>query len=105
MEKKKKINCWEYKKCGREPEGESVSELGVCPVTVENKGEGIHQGENGGRCCWVIAGSLCKGELQGTFAKKSRNCHKCDFYKKVMREEQPNFDVTISILKKLNNIS
>ncbi|MCI5123627.1 MAG: hypothetical protein D3925_03915 [Candidatus Electrothrix sp. AR5] len=101
MDEKKKLNCWEYKKCGREPGGKNVSELGVCPVTVANKGKGIHQGKNGGRCCWVVAGSLCKGELQGTFAKKHKDCHKCDFYKMVKEEEQPNFEVTISILKKL----
>jgi len=31
----KNNNCWEYKKCGREPGGIKVHELGVCPATVE----------------------------------------------------------------------
>jgi len=25
------LNCWEFKKCGREPGGEKASELGICP--------------------------------------------------------------------------
>ncbi|MCI5207809.1 MAG: hypothetical protein D3910_03235, partial [Candidatus Electrothrix sp. ATG2] len=79
MSENKKLNCWEYKKCGREPGGHNASELGVCPVPVASKGKGIHQGENGGRCCWVIAGSLCNGEQQGTFSQKYKSCHKCDF--------------------------
>ncbi|MCI5223802.1 MAG: hypothetical protein D3924_14300 [Candidatus Electrothrix sp. AR4] len=101
MTKKKKLNCWEFKKCGREPGGENVPEFGICPVTIENKAENIHEGVNGGRCCWVVAGSLCKGVVQGTFAKKYKSCHKCDFYKMVKEEQQPNFEVTISILKKI----
>ncbi|MGE5174112.1 MAG: two-CW domain-containing protein, partial [Betaproteobacteria bacterium] len=26
-----KLNCWEHKKCGRQPGGHKVAELGVCP--------------------------------------------------------------------------
>jgi len=28
-----KLNCWEFKKCGRQPGGPKVAELGVCPAT------------------------------------------------------------------------
>ncbi len=101
MNEKKKLNCWEYKKCGRESDGKNASEFGICPVTEASKGTGIHQGINGGRCCWVVAGSLCKGELQGTYAQKYKNCHKCDFYQLVKQEEQPLFEVTLSVLKKI----
>ena len=31
------INCWEVKKCGREPGGAKVAELGVCPASTGNK--------------------------------------------------------------------
>ena len=62
---KKKINCWEYKKCGREAGGAHVHDLGVCPVTEEKRLDGAHEGVNAGRACWVVAGSLCKGEVQG----------------------------------------
>lgn len=67
-------NCWEWKKCGREPDGAKASELGICPATVERRTDGANHGKNGGRCCWVIAGTLCKGEKQGVFARKLANC-------------------------------
>ena len=44
-----KINCWEFKGCGRESRGNNVSSLGVCPATVEIRAHGIHEGKNGGR--------------------------------------------------------
>ncbi len=82
-----KKNCWEYKDCGRELGGKNVKELGVCPVVTEQRLEGIHGGKKAGRACWIIAGTFCKGEVQGTFAKKTKNCGKCDFYQKVREEE------------------
>jgi len=82
-----KLNCWEFKKCGRESGGEKAEELGVCPATVDERTDGIHGGKKGGRCCWVITGTLCSGEVQGTFAKKHSNCKKCDFYALVDKEE------------------
>lgn len=82
-----KINCWEYKKCGREPGGENVDKLGVCIAAKEHAVNGIHGGKNGGRACWAIAGTLCEDEVQGTFARKFQDCIRCDFFKKVMEEE------------------
>ena len=52
-----KINCWEFKKCGRQPGGAKAAELGVCPATVSAVLNGAHGGQNAGRACWVIAGS------------------------------------------------
>jgi hypothetical protein len=83
----KKQNCWEFKECGREPNGNKVIELGICPVSIENKVDRIHGGNNGGRCCWLVAGTFCGGKVQGTFASKIQNCMQCDFYKKVISEE------------------
>lgn len=82
-----KLNCWEFKKCGRQPEGTHVSDLGVCPAATLSKLDGVHGGTNGGRACWVIAGTLCGGLVQGTYAKKSANCRQCDFYMHVAAEE------------------
>jgi len=79
----KKVNCWEFKKCGREPGG-SRAELGVCPSATMEKLNGTHGGINSGRACWVVAGTMCSGEVQGVFAKKYENCEKCDFYKLVI---------------------
>lgn len=98
---KKKLNCWDVKKCGRQPGGDKVEELGVCPVAEETRADGIHGGENGGRCCWAIAGSLCKGERQGSYTEKFGDCHHCDFYETVRREEQPEFKIGITILKEI----
>ncbi len=30
--------------------------------------------------CWEIAGTFCKGEVQGQFAKKFKDCAKCEVY-------------------------
>lgn len=80
-------NCWEFKKCGRQPGGARVAELGVCPAAVESRTDQLNHGKNGGRCCWVIAGTLCKGEKQGTFAAKLGACMQCDFFQQVGKEE------------------
>ncbi len=98
----KKQNCWEFKKCGREPGGLHVHNLGICPATVEKKLDGIHDGVNAGRACWVIAGTLCKGEVQGTFAQKYNNCEACDFYRETKSQEFPKFMLSAILLKKIN---
>ena len=82
-----KQNCWEFKKCGRGPGGAKVSELGVCTAAVEKKVNGVHGGINGGRACWVVAGTLCGGKVQGTYANKLATCMTCEFYKLVVKEE------------------
>lgn len=97
------MNCWEFKKCGRESNGDNVAELGICPAYTEAKLNGIHDGKNGGRSCWVIAGTFCGDKIQGTFAEKERNCLACDFYKFVRHEERPkdNFRMSIELVKVL----
>ena len=84
-----KKNCWEVKQCGREPGGEKIGELGVCPVPRENSLNGIHEGQGAGRACWAVAGSLCGGKVQGSFATKLNNCWRCDFMNAVKKEEEP----------------
>lgn len=86
----KKLNCWEHKKCGRQPGGHKEKELGVCPVTVHRELDGAHEGTAGGRACWAIAGSLCGGRVQGTYAQKLANCWRCDFMNRVKDEEEPS---------------
>lgn len=84
----KKKNCWEVKKCGREPGGKNAGELGVCPAAKKCKYDGTNSGKHGGRCCWFVAGTLCGGKPQGTFAKKVLNCLQCEFFKQVVKEEE-----------------
>jgi hypothetical protein len=94
-------NCWEHKKCGREPGGSGTDSLGVCPAAVEGRLDGVHGGRNAGRACWIIAGTLCGGEIQGTFARKYASCEKCDFYIKVMEESFPDFTFSSVLLQRL----
>ena len=42
MLNKKKQNCWEIKKCGREPGGTHEQAMGVCPASVEVRLDTIH---------------------------------------------------------------
>lgn len=96
-------NCWEAKNCGREVGGAKVAELGVCPAATESKLSGVNNGKNGGRSCWALAGTLCGGIVQGSFASKLSNCMVCEFYKKVMVEEGNNCVMSkdiIAILQK-----
>jgi len=97
----KKLNCWEFKKCDREPGGKEAIKFGTCPATTEGRLDGIHGGKNAGRACWVVAGTMCRFQVQGTFAQKYRDCAKCDFYKKVREEEKNKLILTITLLKKL----
>lgn len=64
------MNCWEYKKCGREKGGAKEKELGVCVAYPHF-----------GKACARVAGTLCGGKVQGSFASKLVNCMACEFYK------------------------
>lgn len=81
------VNCWDFKKCGRQPGGSQVPNLGVCPASIDEKASGMNDGRNGGRVCWALTGTLCGGKVQGTFAEKLSNCVECDFYRLVQAEQ------------------
>ena len=36
--------------------------------------------------CWEIVGTLCRGEVQGDFAKKLKDCQKCEVYQQARRD-------------------
>jgi hypothetical protein len=82
-----KQNCWELKKCGREPGGEKTNDYGVCPAASDTTSDGVNSGKNGGRICWAIAGTFCGGKVQGDFAQKSVSCMSCEIFKQVKSEE------------------
>ena len=86
-----KLNCWESKKCGVEE---------TCPAYLESRLDGVHGGTNAGRACWIVAGTLCGGQVQGKFAQKMRNCQVCDFYLLVL-EEETDFMYSQKLLRKL----
>ncbi len=97
----KKLNCWEYKECGREPGGVNVAEFGICPAAMERKANGFNGGKNAGRVCWAIANTLCDGIIQGTLVEKLTNCMECDFFRLVSAEEGFTFKGCHDILPKL----
>jgi len=97
-----KANCWEIKKCGRQPSGDKSNELGVCPASTEQKLHGVNSGTNGGRSCWAIKQTLCENKVQGGFAEKFAGCLQCDFYSMVRDEEASGFMISKEILMKLN---
>ncbi len=86
-----KTNCWEVKKCGRQAGGPKEKELGVCPAATNFTHNGKNGGRGAGRFCWKVAGTLCGGRVQGTFAEKMANCTLCDFFKLVKAEEGSAF--------------
>ena len=86
-------NCWEVKNCGREFGGSKTSEFGVCPAAESNQYDGMNNGKFAGRYCWKVAGTLCGGQVQGSYASKISNCSKCEFLHQVKQEEGNNFQI------------
>jgi len=68
---------------------------------MEESLDAVHDGVNAGRTCWIVAGTLCKGEVQGTFAQKFSNCKECDFYISVREEEGTSFELSAVLLARL----
>ncbi len=40
--------------------------------------------------CWLLAGTFCRGEVQGHFAQKLGNCAKCDVYQEAVGRDPIN---------------
>ena len=97
-----KKNCWEFKDCGREPNGAKVDKHGTCPASTENNLDGVHGGINAGRACWIVAGSMCDGTIQGTFAQKYQDCKKCDFFNNVKKEEGAEWKIAMKLINKVS---
>jgi hypothetical protein len=99
-----KKNCWEKMQCGRQPGGFRVDDLGLCPAATAVGLHGTHGGKNAGRACWVVAGTLCGGEIQASFAKKFNDCQICEFYQEVKAEESGKFKMSIVLLNMYREI-
>ncbi len=81
----RKLNCWEFKNCGREKGGLWAEVYGVCPVAMALEYDGMNDGQAGGRVCWSLIhsyGSVCAGR-----PANSGQCHQCAFYRRVRHEE------------------
>ena len=90
----KRKNCWEVMKCGRQPGGENVEKLGICPAAVSGNYNGTNKGKFRGRFCWAVTGTLCEGDVQGTYAQKVMDCIHCKFFKYVNEEEGRYFKLS-----------
>ena len=90
-----KKNCWEVMNCEWKPENLKIDELGVCPAVVDSRYNGLNGGKNAGRACWMIAGTLCGGKVQGTYAQKYKSCIQCEFYKLVKKQEGRDFKMLV----------
>ena len=78
-------NCWSFMKCGQE---DMDSNSNQCPAVIADEFDGVNRGVNGGRICWVIAGTFCEGEMKGKYAHKNISCMGCDFFTAVINEEE-----------------
>jgi hypothetical protein len=83
----RKINCWEHMKCGREPKGARIKELGVCPAATYTSINGVNGGINGGRMCWAIVGIYSFTDTKRPLSLDSHSCYECEFHRRVLAEE------------------
>ena len=96
-----RLNCWQVERCGREPRGSRVGELGICPAATAADSDGMNSGRNGGRICWTVAGTLCRGGVQGTRAQKEITCLSCGFFSRVKSEEAAGFRLFASFKERV----
>jgi hypothetical protein len=87
----KKLNCWEFKKCGLGPDGSRINEIGACPVASNKRFDGMNDGKNAGRTCWAIRDTFCDGKVPNILFLKIKTCLTCDFYRLVRKEEGKEF--------------
>ncbi|MEW5994447.1 MAG: two-CW domain-containing protein [Candidatus Zixiibacteriota bacterium] len=82
----RKLNCWEFKNCGREPGGLMAEVLGPCPVPAAMEFDGSNGGIGAGRVCWLVNGGNCKnGSVRW---RRTQSCLECEFYHRVHYEEE-----------------
>jgi hypothetical protein len=82
-----KKNCWEFKKCGREPGGANVAASGVCPAANEAAIAETNSGKNGCRACWAINGKFSRELVPGSPPNRLGDCLQCDFLKQNENED------------------
>ena len=84
-----KYNCWEFVKCGREPGGNAVAADGICPAATEHRLDGVHDGHNAGRACWILPDTNCDRGTGTASAHRDKlaRCASCKFFHRVADEE------------------
>lgn len=87
------MNCWEFRKCGREPGGRLAAKQGVCPAAEFEAADGYLGGTNGGCACAFVTGTFCEEVLQGTYRDKNKNCWDCGFYRRLRHDHGAGFSM------------
>jgi hypothetical protein len=82
-----KYNCWEFMKCGKGPSENGNGKSSSCPVATKTLADGLNEGTNGGRICWVIAETYDNGEVKCSDLHRKDSCFQCEFRYKVTIEE------------------
>jgi hypothetical protein len=90
----RKLNCWEFKNCGREKGGLMVEVLGECPVVTAMHLDGTNGGQAGGRSCWTVRG--CGNRLARAGIGTLNGCQKCEFFRRVAHEEETTISAQLS---------
>jgi len=96
---KKRINCWEYMSCGRQPSGRRVTMVGPCPAATATELDGINNGKAGGRFCWTVDGTLCPGNGKDRIAR----CVHCPFMCEVAMQEGEFFVAGVDLPDELSS--
>jgi len=63
MESDKNVKCWNYNNCGHGKDS-------LCPAVDQNAG----------KSCWLVAKTLCGGEVHGKHTERIKSCEGCGFY-------------------------
>ncbi|MBF0381387.1 MAG: hypothetical protein HQL69_10235 [Magnetococcales bacterium] len=86
-----KKNCWEFQGCGYGPKQNKNRDGLVCPAAIHEHADGFLGGENGGRACYFIKGTVCCGEGAQTPEDKQKRCNSCSFYSKLSKKYGKTF--------------
>ena len=85
------VNCWDHKGCGFGPQSGKKSGCQVCPAASHKNADGFLGGENGGRSCYFIMGTLCGGVGAQTEEEKHERCLDCTFFHTLQAKHGKSF--------------
>lgn len=80
-------NCWDFLKCGRGPHASEP-----CRAAADGASHGINGGQNAGRFCWAVVGTLA-GEEELAACAQQTQCSACRFFNAVKAEEGEAFQL------------
>lgn len=95
---KVRLNCWQFMGCKFNNNFINIRMLNnndseTCPVLFNEKYNGINNGLNAGRICWLVLNTRCYGYLQKDYCQKIMICSTCEFYNLVKEEESLTTDL------------